>query len=98
MAVVKSEPSLSPVPSSVPDCLAFYWQGVAFSPGGDVVCGLLGEKLLGWVSLQLGWVVDSRSDMPFARPCPIDIVKPRDDDAHSSDGNCGGAIKRDPAL
>ena len=68
---------LSPARSSVRDCPAFYWQVVAFSPGGDVVSGLLEEKLWRWSSSQLGWVVDSRSDIPFARLCPIDIVKPQ---------------------
>jgi hypothetical protein len=48
--------------------------------------------------LQSAYRSGSRLDMPFAHLCPIDGVKPRDDDAHSSDGNCGGAIKRDPAL
>ena len=50
------------------------------------------------IIFAVGLSVGSRLDMPFAHLCPIDGVKPRDDDAHSSDGNSGGAIKRDPCA
>ena len=35
--VVKSEPNLSPPPSSALDCRVSFWRAMVFSPGGDAV-------------------------------------------------------------
>src|SRR5215467_6805037 len=51
MAVVKSEPSLSPLLSSALDCRVSCWRAALFSLGGDGVSGPLEQKA---VDTQLG--------------------------------------------
>jgi hypothetical protein len=68
---------LFPVPSSGLDFPARSWLAVVFSPGGDGGSGLLEEKLWRWSFSQLGWYVDSRSDMPFARLFLSTSVEPQ---------------------